>query len=321
MADINKDLVSIIVPVYNRSSFLSRCLQSIEAQDYRPIQLILVDNGSTDDSLAQCKSFAHAHSTTDFKVVVAQETLPGASAARNRGLSLSEADIVAFFDSDDEMSSDFVSSMHQALISNPDNELAICRTLMVFGNGKEHVRDYWKGATAAHQILAGIVNTQSFMAYKSFIYDIGGWNTKILAWNDYEIGVRLLMYAKRVEWVDKIHHRIYNHVESITADSYSTTAEKNLVSLKCVEADILRYERDANANKREVKLMWRALFFRYMLLKGWLVREHNIVSAEKIEKLTKKIPCGRFHHFVGKFMFWITALGIPGAWRIGRLFL
>jgi len=321
MEDMNRELVSIVVPVFNRADYLPKTLDSLKSQDYRPLQVVLVDNGSTDASLSICESFAQKQTAADFEVVVAKENQPGAAAARNCGLSLCRADIVAFFDSDDEMSPDFVSEMYKALTSDPENDVAICRTRLVFSDGTERVRDCWPNATAAHQILAGVITTVSFLAYKSFIYDIGGWNTSVRTWDDYELGVRLLMYAHKVEWVNRVFHRIHNHNVSITGESFSATVEGILGAMNSVEVDINHYEQESDTDKHRVMLMRRALFFRYMMLKGWLMLEDNTEAAQRVEAIASHIICGVIYRMVGRMICFLTAHRIRGAWRIGRLVL
>ena len=66
-------LFSIIIPVYNRAEKVKATLASVLAQTYRPLQVVLVDNRSTDGSLQVLREFQQAHSSEDFQVVVAQE--------------------------------------------------------------------------------------------------------------------------------------------------------------------------------------------------------------------------------------------------------
>ena len=321
MENIKDQLVSIVVPVFNRADYLPATLASLHAQDYRPLQVVLVDNGSTDGSLKVCEDFKDRYSSDDFDVMVATEKRPGAAAARNCGLSLCRAEIVAFFDSDDEMSADFISSMFKVLTSDPRNDVAICRTRLIFPDGMEKVRDFWANATAAHQILAGIITTVSFLAYKSFLYDIGAWNDSVRTWDDYELGVRILMYAHRVEWVEKTFHRIHNHTISITGESFTATLNGILTALQCVGDDIDKYASASDTGKKGLKQMRVALFFRYMLLKGWLLREGNRKDANRVGLLASDIRCGGCCRLVGCLMSFLTAHGIRGAWRIGKAIL
>ena len=77
--------VSIIIPVYNRASVVPATLQSVVAQTYRPLQVVLVDNDSTDDTLQVLETFKKEHPGEGFNVVITNEAHHTAGAARNRG--------------------------------------------------------------------------------------------------------------------------------------------------------------------------------------------------------------------------------------------
>ncbi|MBR2378414.1 MAG: glycosyltransferase family 2 protein, partial [Bacteroidaceae bacterium] len=97
------EVMSIVIPVYNRAVELPRTMASIVAQDYRPLRVILVDNNSTDNSLAVCHNMQQLYQEEQLRIEVVQQLQPGASAARNRGLELVDSRYMMFFDSDDEM--------------------------------------------------------------------------------------------------------------------------------------------------------------------------------------------------------------------------
>lgn len=91
------ELVSVIVPVYNTGEYLVLCLESLIAQTHRNLEIILVDDGSTDGSGAVCDDFVRR----DGRVKVIHQKNSGVSAARNRGLETAEGEYVFFLDSDD----------------------------------------------------------------------------------------------------------------------------------------------------------------------------------------------------------------------------
>lgn len=106
----NKGLVSIIVPVFNSSSHLNNCISSLISQDYSNIEIILVDDGSVDDSSLVCSKFVHS----DPRVFYFYKDNGGASSARNYGLSVAKGHFVTFVDSDDYVGSKYVSDMVDA---------------------------------------------------------------------------------------------------------------------------------------------------------------------------------------------------------------
>lgn len=90
-------LISVIVPVYNVAPFLPRCVESILTQDYTHLELILVDDGSTDTSWEICQKY----SKKETRVVARKQANAGSSVARNTGLELAQGEFIAFVDSDD----------------------------------------------------------------------------------------------------------------------------------------------------------------------------------------------------------------------------
>jgi len=99
---IEKGLVSTVVPTYNRSELLLGALESIRKQLFRPIEIVVVDDGSTDDTYNVVREWAQRHEETGMLAVrCVKQTNQGANAARNRGIQESRGEFIAFLDSDD----------------------------------------------------------------------------------------------------------------------------------------------------------------------------------------------------------------------------
>ena len=119
------ELVSIIVPVYNRRDYLERCLNSALGQTHRELQIILVDDGSTDGSGEMCDAFAAKHP----QVEAFHRANGGSSAARNTGLDNARGQWVTFLDADDYFSENFVEhGLSACLLYGAD--IAISRQLI-----------------------------------------------------------------------------------------------------------------------------------------------------------------------------------------------
>lgn len=101
---MSKELVSIIVPVYNCEKYLERCVSSLIQQTYGNIEIILVDDGSTDGSFALCEKMSQG----EKRIIVTTKKNGGASSARNVGLSLAKGEYIVFVDSDDWVEFDMV---------------------------------------------------------------------------------------------------------------------------------------------------------------------------------------------------------------------
>ena len=116
-----KALISVIVPVYNRESVLKKCIDSILNQTYKSIQLILVDDGSTDNSFSVCQSYA----LKDSRVLVLHQKNSGPAFARNAGLEVAKGKYIMFVDSDDCIHQKCIEIMYDA-IQHYSVSIAMC---------------------------------------------------------------------------------------------------------------------------------------------------------------------------------------------------
>jgi len=105
------DLISVIMPVYNVTDYLSQSIESVLNQDHRDLELILIDDGSTDDSGAICDAYA----ARDSRVRVIHQKNAGAAAAKNAGLRIASGMYLSFVDSDDYLEPDVFGYMLQVL--------------------------------------------------------------------------------------------------------------------------------------------------------------------------------------------------------------
>lgn len=126
----NKGKVSIIIPVYNMEKYLSRCVESVLSQTYTDLQIILVDDGSTDSSAQMCDEYA----LRDSRIRVVHKENGGLSSARNAGLEVATGKYIGFVDSDDYISPDFYESLVNA-IGDKTTEIANGRYARVDENG------------------------------------------------------------------------------------------------------------------------------------------------------------------------------------------
>ena len=218
-------MVSVIIPVRNRSEVIVRCLQSVAAQTYERVRLIVVDNGSTDDTRSRVADWMSVNAGRFVETCLLDEPCSGANAARNRGLRVVTDGYVAFFDSDDEMSPDFLTQMLATLRKDAAAQWVLARTRMIFPDGTEQVRHGVPHPSAAHHLLSAQVSTQSFVAEANLLRTVGGWDETLTCWQDYELGFRLLRAAPRPAWCSSVFHRIYRTPHSITGASLSENAE------------------------------------------------------------------------------------------------
>ena len=114
-------LVSVVVPIYNQEQYLTRCLTSLRRQTYTNLEIILVDDGSTDGSGQMCDQFA----IEDSRCKVIHKENGGTWSARNVGLDVATGDWLVFIDGDDYFNLDMIRLMHRAAVSHPDTDLVM----------------------------------------------------------------------------------------------------------------------------------------------------------------------------------------------------
>ncbi len=123
-------MVTVIIPVYNNVKTLKKCVDSVIAQTYRNLEIILVDNGSTDSSESLCDEFQK----TDSRICVLHENIEGVSATRNQGVRIAKGKYITFIDSDDHITPDYIEKLVAAIEESSDCILAMCNAYEVNGD-------------------------------------------------------------------------------------------------------------------------------------------------------------------------------------------
>lgn len=137
-------LVSVVIPVYNVESYLHECVTSVAEQTYTNIEIILVDDGSTDNSGTLCDEFA----LSDSRICVFHKKNGGLSDARNYGIRRSHGSLISFIDSDDYVSSDYIMHLYQALVRGKTD--IATTSICIFHDGELPKQD--KRNTAAFHV-------------------------------------------------------------------------------------------------------------------------------------------------------------------------
>lgn len=122
-------LISIIIPVYNVEPFIRRCLDSIINQTYSNLEIVLIDDGSTDRSGLICDEYKNK----DKRITIIHQKNQGLSMARNAGLNICKGEYIVFVDSDDFVDPKFVEILHRNLIKN-NADISICSAFEIIDN-------------------------------------------------------------------------------------------------------------------------------------------------------------------------------------------
>ncbi len=126
----NKPLISVIIPVYNTQQYLKQCIDSVINQTYKNLEIILVDDGSSDDSPKICDE----HALKDNRIKVIHKQNGGESSARNAGLKIAKGCYIGFVDSDDFIAPDMYEFLYNLLLKNKAD--VSCCNMFEFKDGK-----------------------------------------------------------------------------------------------------------------------------------------------------------------------------------------
>ncbi len=310
---MNNPLLTLVIPVFNREALLPRTLATVEAQTCRNFRVVLVDNGSTDNSLAVCRRFAERlNATAGPAVEVLTESQPGAAAARNRGLKACTTPYVYFFDSDDDLSPDFVRKMLPFLQSGSLELIAFPVRMQV--DGRTTVRAFAPKSDPALHVLNSMLSTQSMLFRTDFLRQIEGWNEALRTWDDWELGLRTLLARPRVMWaMQEPFHLIRVHDDSLTGPTFSSRAESELLAMHAA-TDAVRALPDEDTRKARTLC---ALCYRYAILWGNLRKEGDAVAAEACrEAMVKNCSPTWRQRLAFHLLASYTAFGGRGAWRL-----
>lgn len=203
-----KELVSIVVPIYNVEKYLGRCVDSILAQSYENLELILVNDGATDNS----SKIAREYEAKDKRVVVYDKPNGGLSDARNFGVKHAHGKYILFIDSDDFVKPTMVDMMLTKLIET-DSDICVCDMEYLYDDGRVEFASGGMFETTSEKLLT-INNSACNKLFKTVMFN----DLEFPVGKYYEdlATIPILMYkAKRVCKVNEAFYVYYQRSGSI----------------------------------------------------------------------------------------------------------
>ena len=119
--------ISVIIPVFNVEQYVNKCLESIVSQSYPNLEIIIIDDGSTDNSRYICKK----HSKRDKRIKLIYQKNVGLSGARNRGIDIAKGEFLSFIDSDDWIESDMISTLYKINLEY-ESDISVCNFRRIY---------------------------------------------------------------------------------------------------------------------------------------------------------------------------------------------
>ena len=216
MVDANRTpaaaLVSTIIPVFNRAAQLREAVHSVLAQSYRPLEIIIVDNASTDDTARTVTALAHAHPR---EVRIAQCSTRGAGAAREVGRCLARGEFIQYLDSDDVLLPGKFSAQVRELRAAPQCAIAYGITRFRSRDG-QLVQGPWKGTgEQVDQLFPSMLlnrwwDTSTPLYRRAIVERAGAW-LNLLNEEDWEYDCRLAAMQVRLSYVPELVSETRDH--------------------------------------------------------------------------------------------------------------
>jgi glycosyltransferase involved in cell wall biosynthesis len=318
--------VSIILPTYNRSRFLPQALRSIEAQSFADWELIIVDDGSTDDTRAIIDEYRR---TTTRPVRYVYQENAGPYAARNTGLDLATARFIAFFDSDDHWLPHHLTDCVGALESNADVDWvfgACCIVDFVTGRTLDPTTFYVKGqarqflklrarsagqlriiedpnavqCTLLHGFYCGLQNSVfrgSFFANRRFRTEFRN------EAEDQLLVVRALTGGHRLAYMDNVHVIYHVHDAHSSGAGHNDSLDRRLNVCKAVARGFEELRDEVRMSEAEHRALNQRLSREYFWTLGYALLWQQGRRAEAIEMFRRGL---RLHPW--NFKYWKTYL-------------
>jgi glycosyltransferase involved in cell wall biosynthesis len=183
-------VVSVIVPCFNAGPFIAETLESALGQSFKAIEVIVIDDGSTDDTLARIERFR-----SDPRLKIVQQSHQGAPAALNRGVALAQGEFIGFLDHDDLWANSKVARHLECFAQYPESAATFSWYGLIDDRGERiHVRTpHWRGPVSFGQLLADFVigSTSSLMMRRSAIVAAGGFDAQFPRCHDFDLVLRV----------------------------------------------------------------------------------------------------------------------------------
>jgi len=246
-----KPLVSILIPAYNAEAWISDTLRSAIAQTWGPKEIIVVDDGSTDRTLAVAQQFE----SEQLRVVTHRNQ--GAAATRNKAYSLCQGDYIQYLDADDVMGPDKIAKQMEALGQSPNK-----RTLLSGSWGEFMYRYHrtkftpsslWCDLTPVEWLIRKMqlnlyMQTASWLVSRELAEAAGPWDIRLLGDDDGEYFCRVLLASNGVRFVPEA--KVYYRTSGSSSLSYIGYSDRKVTAQWCSMELHIRYIRSLEDSQR-----------------------------------------------------------------------
>lgn len=308
--------MSIIIPVRNREQLLGHTLESASRQQWRPLEVIVVDNGSTDGSRTVAEQWTEKLGASGIEARVISEDNPGAARARSRGAEESTGDVLSFFDSDDTMRPQFSTEIMKKFSADNRTELVFWQRTYHSSHGRVSRMKWQDKLTVAGHIVHSQLSTQSCALSRSLYDRSGGWNRELSYWDDWELGIRYITALRSLEAPTVVPIKqelvdVYGQTDSITGIGYLHAEKAARKALAAAHGEAERHGGD------EMVRLRRLLACKEAVLAAHYAREGGTEESRRMMEDALRHAGSQWARGVVKAMYEYTRRGLRGAFSWG----
>lgn len=290
-SQVEKGLCSVIVTSYNREKYIWKTLDSIYNQTYRPVELIIIDDGSSDKTIELVDQWVSSiKSKQDFEIIFKKQENTGAPKARNRALKLANGEFIQEVGSDDLLHSLKLELSIQLLNENVDCQ-SVWAPLQKFRNEEEDELiniDHFDRINQQKIASTSNLFEPQFMPSaglhrRSVFQSVGPWNIELKRWQDFEYQVRMMKVIKNYIVIDTPMYFFRQHNDGRINDLYKTKqgVESGLISLKATEKYLPKSAINNISVQKAMKEIYLSLFFTGLNSKYYSNLDETLGSAIK----------------------------------------
>ena len=276
---MNAPLVSVLIPAYNCAKYLTETLKSVQNQTYQNIEIIVVNNSSTDLTLDVLESLLYVNIT-----YITQEN-KGAATARNKAFEICKGDYIKFLDADDLLNPESIENQVNLLNKNPN--CIISGKWGRFYNDdintfKLNPQNCWQTLAPKDWIEQSWIETSPmmqpgiFLIPRHLILQNGLWDTRLTLIDDFEYGIRILLKAEKIIFCDQSVLKYRSGItNNLSGQKTYKAAKSALLATQLVEKELLKAE-----NSFRMKQIISDSYFQF-ILDFYLIYNDLVKIAEK----------------------------------------
>lgn len=216
---VTAPLISVIIPVYNVEQYLRKCVDSVRAQTYRNLEIILIDDGSTDSSSRICDEYA----AQDSRIKVIHQKNQGVSAARNAGLKIAKGEYVGFVDADDYIEADMYQYLYHLCVDH-QTSVSVCNYACIINGVKRTMPPISKEGVFPISAALEKLHTQLFSFNKLFKKQLVGhieFSTDIFIGEDMMFCVAAFDNAQKIAYGPDAKYNYVQNAASATKQTFN----------------------------------------------------------------------------------------------------